>query len=150
MSDINIGKDVAGSTIVDGNENKIETHHHYYYPQPVPPQQIQGSEKPDSPKVDLSSLPTTSPDLFGRSSEIATLNRCWDSPKTSIVVLVAWGGVGKTSLVNHWLASMAQNDFRGADRVFGWSFYTHTNSLSNINNSPVKSCNGFYNIFIMS
>ncbi len=118
MSGVTIGQDAAGSVIVSGDGNIIT---------------ISASEKnqespqkstPDSPKVDLSSLPTTSPDLFGRSSEVDMLNRCWDSPKTSIVVLVAWGGVGKTSLVNHWLASMAQNDFQGADRVFGWSFYS--------------------------
>ncbi|OQX06250.1 MAG: hypothetical protein BWK80_51015, partial [Desulfobacteraceae bacterium IS3] len=122
MSDINIGKDVTGSPVIAGNGNKVESkveiHHHY---PSVPPSQEQ---TPDSLKVDLSSLPTTSPDLFGRSSEVEMLDRCWDSPKTSIVVLVAWGGVGKTSLVNHWLASMAQNDFQGADRVFGWSFYS--------------------------
>lgn len=122
MSDINIGKDVDTSTVIAGNENKVEVHHHHY-PQPPSALSLQKPEQ-DSPKVDISSLPTTSPDLFGRSREIEMLDRCWDSPKTNIVVLVAWGGVGKTSLVNHWLASMAQNDFRGADRVFGWSFYS--------------------------
>jgi tetratricopeptide (TPR) repeat protein len=32
--------------------------------------------------------------------------------------------VGKTALVNTWLSKMRQDNFRGAERVFGWSFYS--------------------------
>ena len=52
------------------------------------------------------------------------LSRAWGRPSTNIVSLVAWGGVGKTALVMHWLAGMQQDDFRGASRVYGWSFYS--------------------------
>jgi NACHT domain len=41
-----------------------------------------------------------------------------------MVTLVAWGGVGKTALVNHWLIRMAQENYRGAERVYGYSFYS--------------------------
>jgi len=44
--------------------------------------------------------------------------------KTNILSLVAFGGVGKTALVNKWLAQMALDNYRGAERVFGWSFYS--------------------------
>jgi hypothetical protein len=32
--------------------------------------------------------------------------------------------VGKTALVNSWLSNMRRDNFRGAERVFGWSFYS--------------------------
>ncbi|MBU0909909.1 MAG: hypothetical protein KJ717_10105, partial [Proteobacteria bacterium] len=32
--------------------------------------------------------------------------------------------VGKSTLVNRWLAEMAADNYRGAARVFGWSFYS--------------------------
>jgi nucleoside phosphorylase/tetratricopeptide (TPR) repeat protein len=46
------------------------------------------------------------------------------SAKVNALTLVAWGGVGKTALVNKWLSQMAEDNYRGAERVFGWSFYS--------------------------
>jgi hypothetical protein len=34
-----------------------------------------------------------------------------------------WAGVGKSTLVNHWLRRMAADHYRSAQLVFGWSFY---------------------------
>ena len=42
---------------------------------------------------------------------------------TNIVTIVAWAGVGKSTLVNHWLRAMAAQHYRSAELVFGWSFY---------------------------
>lgn len=39
-------------------------------------------------------------------------------------MLSAWGGVGKTALVNRWVNRMGRDNYRGAARVYGWSFYT--------------------------
>jgi tetratricopeptide (TPR) repeat protein len=75
-------------------------------------------------KVSLESLPVTNPELFGRDEELKQLDAVWEDPKTHIIALVAWGGVGKTALVNRWLLDMEQDRFRGAERVFGWSFYS--------------------------
>jgi len=75
-------------------------------------------------KISLAKLPSTSPDLFGREKELAMLNVAWKDTKTNVLSLVAWGGVGKTALVNKWLLQMGQEDYRGAERVFGWSFYS--------------------------
>jgi hypothetical protein len=75
-------------------------------------------------KISLAKLPSTSPDLFGREKELATLGAAWDDPKTHVLSLVAWGGVGKTVLVNRWLLEMGKEDYRGAERVYGWSFYS--------------------------
>jgi tetratricopeptide (TPR) repeat protein len=32
--------------------------------------------------------------------------------------------VGKSALINHWLDQMQADDYRGAQRVYGWSFYS--------------------------
>jgi hypothetical protein len=31
--------------------------------------------------------------------------------------------VGKSTLINHWLRRLAADQYRSAERVFGWSFY---------------------------
>jgi hypothetical protein len=36
---------------------------------------------------------------------------------------VTWAGVGKSTLVNHWLRRMATDHYRSAELIFGWSFY---------------------------
>jgi hypothetical protein len=56
----------------------------------------------------------------------ADRRRSWDSSSTdtpNVVTIVAWAGVGKSTLVNHWLRGMAAEDYRSAELVFGWSFY---------------------------
>ncbi len=75
-------------------------------------------------KISLAKLPSINPELFGREREIAMLDVAWANPKINIVTLVGWGGVGKTALVNTWLRRMRADNFRGAERVFGWSFYS--------------------------
>ncbi|MEA3463146.1 MAG: toll/interleukin-1 receptor domain-containing protein, partial [Bacteroidota bacterium] len=75
-------------------------------------------------KISLAKLPATNPELFGRDKELKLLDKIWDNTGTNIICLVAWGGVGKTALVNTWLSKMRQDNFRGAERVFGWSFYS--------------------------
>jgi len=78
----------------------------------------------DPEKISLAKLPSTSSLLFGRQKELEALDAAWDDHKTNIVTLVAWGGVGKTALVNAWRNQMGDDSFRGAERVFGWSFYS--------------------------
>ena len=75
-------------------------------------------------KVSLSKLPTTGHDLFGRDEEIETLDKAWADEHTNILSFVAWGGVGKTALVNEWLNQMGLANYRGAGRIYGWSFYS--------------------------
>lgn len=78
----------------------------------------------ESPRIQLAKLPSTSPALFGREKELASLDATWENPQTNIVNLVAWGGVGKTALVNKWLLQMGKDNYRGAQCVYGWSFYS--------------------------
>lgn len=87
--------------------------------------------------------------LIGREQELALLDLAFAQPHTAIVSLVAWGGVGKTMLVQHWLQSLLRSaDLRsGANpapagsetgapsapstinhplftRLYAWSFYS--------------------------
>ena len=81
----------------------------------------------DSPlqRIMLSKLPTTDHQtLFGRVHELQTLDNAWLDPSRSIIIFMAWGGVGKTALINHWLSHMALRNYDNAGRVYGWSFYS--------------------------
>ena len=74
-------------------------------------------------KISLARLPVTGSDIFGREEDIAFLNDAWANQDVDIVTIVAWAGVGKSTLVNHWLRGMAAQHYRSAELVFGWSFY---------------------------
>ena len=74
-------------------------------------------------KISIARLPVTGSDLFGREEDIAFLNDAWANPDVNVVAIVAWAGVGKSTLVNHWLRGMAAQRYRSAELVFGWSFY---------------------------
>jgi serine/threonine protein kinase len=79
--------------------------------------------KPGPKKVSIARLPVTGSNVFGREEDIAFLDRAWANPQTNVVTIVAWAGVGKSTLVNHWLRRMAAEQYRSAQLVFGWSFY---------------------------
>jgi len=62
--------------------------------------------------------------LFGREQELAALDQAWNDPTKHVLTIVAFGGVGKTSLVVEWMAQRAATGWLGFDRVFDWSFYS--------------------------
>jgi serine/threonine protein kinase/tetratricopeptide (TPR) repeat protein len=74
-------------------------------------------------KISVARLPVTGSDVFGREEDLAFLDRAWANKDVNVVTIVAWAGVGKSSLVNHWLRRMAADRYRAAQLVFGWSFY---------------------------
>ncbi len=84
-------------------------------PPPAPPPQV---------RVEIARLPVTGAELFGRQAELSWLDQLWDEGRVRVASLVAWGGVGKSTLVNKWLESLAAEGWRGARRVYGWSFYS--------------------------
>ena len=90
----------------------------YVAPSPAPP----AGTPPE--KIDINRLPETGELLFGRREEMTLLDEAWDSDKTNVVVLKAGGGVGKSTLMRVWTKSLQQDNFRGAERVFAWSFYS--------------------------
>ena len=74
-------------------------------------------------KISVARLPVTGSDVFGREEDIAFLDSAWANKEVNVVTIVAWAGVGKSTLVNHWLRRMAAEHYRSAELVFGWSFY---------------------------
>src|ERR1700752_5534125 len=74
-------------------------------------------------KISIARLPVTGSELFGREEDIAFLDDAWANQDVNVVTIVAWAGVGKSTLINHWLRRMAADHYRSAMFVFGWSFY---------------------------
>src|SRR6516225_8448785 len=74
-------------------------------------------------KISVARLPVTGSEVFGREEDITFLDEAWANQRVNVVTIVAWGGVGKSTLVNHWLRRMAAENYRSAQLVFGWSFY---------------------------
>jgi serine/threonine protein kinase/tetratricopeptide (TPR) repeat protein len=79
--------------------------------------------RPAPKKISVARLPITGGDVFGREEDIAFLDAAWANQDVNVVTIVAWAGVGKSTLVNHWLREMATEHYRSAQLVFGWSFY---------------------------
>lgn len=76
------------------------------------------------PRHDLHRMPQTGSLLFGRRNEFKLLNDAWDDGSTNIVAFSAGGGVGKSTLVRVWAEMLAEDEWRGAERAFAWSFYS--------------------------
>jgi hypothetical protein len=91
-------------------------------------------------KIETSRLPVTSPDVFGRETELEILDNAWDDPKTRILSFIAWGGVGKSALINGWLNKIADLNYKGAELVYGWSFYSQGTK-----EKGQASADGFFN-----
>lgn len=77
---------------------------------------------------DLGRLPTPGPVFVGRDAELAQLDAAWENPQTHVLTFVAFGGVGKSALLARWVDQMAADNFRGAERVLDWSFYSQGSS----------------------
>jgi serine/threonine protein kinase len=86
-----------------------------------------GTRKPPTrrapKKISIARLPVTGSDIFGREEDIAFLDDAWAKKDVNVITIVAWAGVGKSTLVNHWLRRMAADHYRSAELIFGWSFY---------------------------
>ena len=75
--------------------------------------------------IAITHLPRGADHFFGREVELATLDDAWSATDgVTVVELIAPGGVGKTSLVDQWLGQLRNDGWRGARKVYGWSFYS--------------------------
>src|ERR1700675_4565125 len=54
-------------------------------------------------EISVARLPVTGSQVFGREDDIAFLDAAWVKPQVNVVTIVAWAGVGKSTLVHHWL-----------------------------------------------
>jgi hypothetical protein len=90
--------------------------------------------------VDISRLPETAYErLVGRETEIKYLDDAWADRKINILSLIAEGGAGKSALVNEWLRRLQADDYRDAEIVLGWSFYSQGSKERS------TSAEGFFN-----
>src|SRR5258708_7315353 len=79
-------------------------------------------------RISNARLPVTGSDVFGREEDIAFLDAAWANQDSNVVSIIAWAGVGKSTLVNHCLRRMASDHYRSAELVYGWSFYRQGSS----------------------
>ncbi len=84
-------------------------------------------------------LPVTTRNLVGREDEIEELDDAWSSRQTKVFSVVAQGGAGKSALVNEWLRRMRDDDYRGARKVFAWSFYSQGTRENLVSADPLVS-----------
>ena len=90
------------------------------------PESAKPAQLPRPPSiVHITGLPETGYErLVGRDAELKRLDEAWADRNINILSLVAEGGAGKSALVNEWLKRMQADDYRGAEAVLGWSFYS--------------------------
>ena len=96
--------------------------------QKIPPPDLSGVTRKSPARrgpeqISVARLPVTGKEVFGREEDLAFLDAAWADSQVNVVSVVAWAGVGKSTLVNHWLRRLAADQYRSADLVFGWSFY---------------------------
>jgi hypothetical protein len=96
--------------------------------QRLDPKSLSEPNEPPTPGTELQIAPSRlrqgADHLFGREQELAALDQVWNDPSKHVLTIVAFGGVGKTSLVFEWMARRATTDWLGFDRVFDWSFFS--------------------------
>lgn len=84
-------------------------------------------------------LPITTRTLFGREDELNCLRRAWTSDLIRIVPVVAYGGMGKSALINTWLREMRNKEYFGAQKVLAWSFYSQGTKENLVSADPFVS-----------
>jgi tetratricopeptide (TPR) repeat protein len=72
----------------------------------------------------------TAADFLGREDELKLLDDAWGADRTHLLALIAWGGVGKTALLAHWVQTrFVENAWKDAQdqpdplSYFDWTFY---------------------------
>src|SRR6516225_4221685 len=68
-------------------------------------------------------IPIATDYKVGVRNKAFIIGRAGESIRYNVVTIVAWAGVGKSTLVNHWLRRMGTHHYRSAELIFGWSFY---------------------------
>ncbi len=91
------------------------------------------------PQIELSRLPGVGKEFVARDAELGLLDKALADDHCRVVCLDAPGGVGKTALVHRWLKRLQDDDWRGIERVFAWSFYSQGTS-----DTRVASSDGFF------
>jgi tetratricopeptide (TPR) repeat protein len=74
-------------------------------------------------RFDLSRLAPAGGPVVGQEGLLQKLDEAWKTPGRRLLWLRAGAGMGKSALVNRWLATLREAGFPGAERVFGWTFH---------------------------
>lgn len=74
--------------------------------------------------IAVNNFPASNDDFFGREKYFDILDKAWNDEQVNILSFIAFGGIGKTSLVDNWLKRMKEMHYRGARNIFMWSFYS--------------------------
>ncbi len=89
-------------------------------------------------------------DFLGRETELAFLDEVWKRG-VNVLSLIAWGGVGKTSLVVRWIQQRfidrqwKDDDTPALWRYFDWTFYDQgTGSLDDENANRTGNVGSFF------
>jgi len=124
--------DFGPEEIVKGKRNEKIRAHRRKVEDPAPWEKIK--EETDKKEIhEVSKVkdyfseqwPVLDPGLFGREEELDILDKAWGDYSINILSFVAFGGVGKTALVDKWLNFHMRPDiWRVAEIVYGWSFYS--------------------------
>ncbi|MDD2815394.1 MAG: hypothetical protein PHP00_06600 [Thiotrichaceae bacterium] len=93
----------------------------------------------EPPEVDLYHLPKPTTALIGRKIELTQLTDAIKNPNKRLAIIVAAGGIGKSALTDEWLQQIAQENYYGKTRVFGWSFYSQGSHNTFTNSQPFFS-----------
>lgn len=89
---------------------------------PAPPAPVASPDVPPFPSGWIHE--TTEDTLYrGRRDALDRLHRWCSDPSVRLIALTALGGLGKTSLVGHWLKHEQGWTHRKFDGLFFWSFY---------------------------
>lgn len=89
-------------------------------------------------QTSIATLPNTALQILGRDHELKKLTQYWQQSRTNVVQVLAFGGVGKSTLINKWLSDMSSQRYRHATRVYAWSFYWQGHA------SDMKSSGDFF------
>ena len=96
------------------------------------PEQIKKEEKDSNSVVSINypdgiginNFPESNDGFFGREKYLDILDKSWNDEQVNILSFIAFGGIGKTSLIDNWLKIMKEDHYRGAKNIFMWSFYS--------------------------
>lgn len=75
-------------------------------------------------EIAVNNFPISNDNFFGRKKYFDILDRAWNNEQVNILSFIAFGGIGKTSLIDNWLKMMKKDHYSGAKNIFMWSFYS--------------------------
>ena len=90
-------------------------------------------------EIDICRLPMPTTTLVGRKIELTQLTESLTNSNKHLAIIVAAGGIGKSALTDEWLQQIAQENYYGKTRVFGWSFYSQGSHNTFTNSQPFFS-----------